>query len=323
VNSTPNEQPTVLRSIAAFVFALSLPYAVLASPPAAATQHGYTVNTYTSNFTAQTVDMNQTVNRGYKWYLFDVYSKKASPAGIKINSDGSVTLTGDYSGALGALASVSAYRGTNNFVGTAFGGGAYIEAVMSFDPAMVTAAHAHGWAPYPAFWALPMEGNFIQGAEHWPGQPAGFTHSVEVDFFEADSIKDPTRYGVALHDWWGIHGETCSPGLCKVSPNPVGVHAPPAGTDFKQFHTYGFLWVPATATTPGFVDAYFDGQRTGYTVSWTQFTNQPPTPAGKPWAFGRLDQQRLFFILGTGRGEPLTVKSVEVWQRNISGNLTN
>jgi hypothetical protein len=81
--------------------------------------------------------------------------------------------------------------------------------------------------------------------------------------------------------------------------------------------------VPATATTQGFFDAYFDGQRIGYTLSWTQYTNQPPTPVGQPWGLGRIDQQHFLFILGTGAGETFTIKSVNVWQKDASGNMSN
>ena len=320
--STRTAHRLLLRGIAPIVLTLSLPLTAFSAPPAEAIQHGYTVNTFSSNFTARTVDMNQTLNRGYKWYIADLYSRKANPVDIKINTDGTVTLLGDQTGAVGSLMSVAPYRGTNSFVGTAFGGGMYVEAVFSYDPAQVTATHTGARYPYPSFWSLPMEGNIILGADQWLGQAAGYVHNVEMDFFEADRPDNPKIYGVSLHDWWGIRNVTC-PGFCKLSPNPPGVKAPPTGTDFKQFHTYGLLWVAATATTPGSIAAYFDGQPTGYTVSWSQYTKQPPTPVGQPWAFGKLDQQHMFFILGTGVGETYTVKSVNVWQKNTSGNMSN
>jgi hypothetical protein len=170
-----------------------------------------------------------------------------------------------------------------------------------------------------------MEGNVKLGADQWPGQPAGYVHNVEFDFFEAAYFAKPSAYGGAgMHDWYGIQGKTCPPGLCGVHMlNPSAERDPPAGTDFKQFHTYGVLWVPATATTQGHVDAYFDGQRLGATHSWSQYTNQAPTPVGKPWAFGRVDQQHMFFILTTGAGQPFTIKSVNVWQKNASANMSN
>jgi hypothetical protein len=315
----------LLCGAAPLMLTLSLPLTALAVPPDEATAHGYTVNTFSSNFTAQTVDMNSSLNRGYKWYLFDMYSKKANPLGIKLNSDGSVTLLGDTTGALGELSSVAPYQGTNTFVGTAFGGGAYIEAVFHYDPAQVTATHVNGGrVAWPSFWSLPMEGTIIRGTNQWPGQPTGYEHNVEADMFEADLFNYPTAYGVGLHDWYGIPNKTCAGGLCGVGMvNPSGERVPPKGTDFRQYHTYGFLWVPATATTSGSMSAYFDGQLIGHTVTWTRYTNQPPTPVGQPWRFGRLDQQHMFFILRTGQGQPYTIQSVNVWQKNASSNITN
>jgi hypothetical protein len=328
MNLTRKAQRLLLCGIAPLMFGLSAPLATLAAtPPVEASQHGYNTNTFSSNFTAQTVDVNRTLNRGYKWYLFDFFSKLASPAGITINGDGTMTLLGDSTGAIGELSSIAPYRGTNTFVGTAFGGGLYIEAVFHYDPAQVTAAHAGGkrW-PYPSFWSLPIEGNgnLLPGGNQWPGQAAGYIHNVEVDFFEADYVTKPTAYGVGLHDWYGIQNVTCPSGLCVVHMlNPTGERDPPAGTDFNQFHTYGFLWVPATATTQGYMSAYFDGVLVGHTVYWSQYTNQAPTPVGQPWCFGRIDQQHLYFILGTGVGEQYTLKSVNVWQKDASHNLTN
>jgi len=308
---------------AALMLAAALPSTALAAVPPPAAAHGFNENTFSSNFTTKTVDMNDTQNRGFKWYIYDLFSKKASATGVQLNSDGSATLVGDKTGAGGALMSINAYFGTNTYVGTAFGGGAYIEAVLHYDPAQVDAVHAGGVrAPYPSFWGLPMEGNVILGANQWPGQPAGYVHNVEADFFEADYVQS-TMYGVGAHDWYGIKGKTCA-NLCVVSfQNPSGARIAPAGTDMKQFHTYGFLWVAATASTDGVISAYFDGVLIGATRTWTQYTDQAPTPVGKTWTFGRLDQQHMFFILGAGVGEPMTVKSINVWQKNTASNMTN
>ena len=313
------------RGIASLLLlVLALPaLRAIASPPVEATAAGFTVNTFSSDFTAQTVDMNNTLNRGYKWYLFNLYGTKADPAGVKINGDGSVTIEGGTTGAEGSLMTVAPYPGTNGWVGTSFGGGGYFESVMKFDPAVVTAAHKEGAGVWPAFWSLPMQGTFTSG-DQWPGQPTGYQHNVEMDFFEADFWTSTTIYGAGLHDWYGIPNKTCAPGLCKVSmTNPSGQRNTPAGTNLNTYHTYGVLWVPATARTEGSFSAYFDGKLIGSTLTWTQYTNQPPTPVGKSWAFGRLDQEHLFFILSSGHAVPFTLKSVNVWQRSTTENLTN
>ena len=110
--------------IAPLVLAAALPLTALAAPPPVAAAQGFNDNTFSSNFTAQTVDMNRTQNRGFKWYMFNLFSKKASATGVELNSDGSVTLVGDNTGAGGQLMSVNPYYGTNTWTGTAFGGGA-------------------------------------------------------------------------------------------------------------------------------------------------------------------------------------------------------
>jgi len=329
MSSIENVQSTLSQCFVSLALTLAVPLAAFGSTPtpAPASAQGYDTVTYTSNFTSDTVDVNRTLDRGYKWYLSDLFNRVASASSVQLNADGSVSLLGDNTGAGNSLTSAAPYRGTNTFVGTSFGGGFYVEAVFSFNYADVAKTHpagTHGF-PTPAFWSLPMESIGVSGSNQWPGQAAGYQHNVEYDFFEADYWSKPTTYGMGLHDWWGIPGKTCAPGLCGVGfTNPSGSRVAPAGTDFSAYHTYGNLWVPATATTPGRVATYFDGQLIGSNArTWTQYTNQAPSPVGQPWTFGRLDQQHMFFILGTGVGEPFNVKSVTVWQKDGSQNIVN
>ena len=55
MNSTRKAHRLLLRGIAPLMLALSLPLTALAGPPAEAIQAGYTVSTFASDFTAQTV----------------------------------------------------------------------------------------------------------------------------------------------------------------------------------------------------------------------------------------------------------------------------
>ena len=293
--------------------------------PAPASEHGYNTVTFDGNFTAKTVDMSKNLNKGYKWYLTGLFGYEADPAGIKLNSDGSVTLLGDNTGAAGELSSIGTYRGTNSFVGTAFGGGFYIEAVYNFNYSQVAAQHPAGsHKAMPSFWSLPLESISVYGTNQWPGQAKGYLHNVEFDFFEADYYGAKNGYGMGMHDWWGIPNDTCGKGMCGLGfLNPSGERLVPAGTNWTAYHTYGTLWVPATATSKGMTSAYFDGKLVGATREWSQYTNQAPTPTGKSWAFGRVDQQHMFFILGTGTGEPMNIKSVTVYQKNASGNIVH
>jgi len=95
----------------------------------------------------------------------------------------------------------------------------------------------------------------------------------------------------------------------------------PKGTDFSQYHRYGFLWIPATDATEGRGRFYFDGQPVGVETQWTKFGDQSGEPKGQSWQFGVLDNQHLVLILGTGANQPMTVQSVNVWQSSSDQNL--
>jgi hypothetical protein len=198
-----------------------------------------------------------------------------------------------------------------------------MEAVIKWTALPSGSSNPPAW---PAFWALPIEGNFQPYSSQWPQQALGYDHHVEADFFEALPGDAGTEvYGGSMHDWYGLYGQTCQPQYCDTAqPHEQGQRTVPAGSDFSQYHRYGFLWVPATADADGFAEFFFDGTQVGTAYRWQQLTAQAlPPPDGQPWAFGIIDQQHLFIILGTGPSQPMTVKSVDVWQANTSANISN
>jgi len=281
---------------------------------------GYTLSTFASDFTPATVDTKVTKAPGFKWYNWDLFGKQSDPDAVQLNPDGSATFTGERAQLLSAV-----HIGkTGDFVGTSFGGGAYIEAEMKLG----VATPDPGAKSWPAFWALQMEGNVIPNASQWEGQEPGYIHSIEVDFFEYQhrpGIENlpATTYGSALHDWYGVYNKTCGHGLCGVG-TPYGIgqkHAPP-GTDMLQYHRYGFLWVPATERSKGYAKYFFDGAQIGATQEWTMLKDQPPPPTNQPWLFGIMDRQHLFLIINTGAGQPFYVRSVNVWQASTANNWT-
>ena len=121
----------------------------------------------------------------------------------------------------------------------------------------------------------------------------------------------------------GVYNKTC-PGrsFCSVGRAYSDVKTPVRG-DFTQYHTYGFLWVPATGSSTGYGQFYFDRTPVGKRVSWTKIAGQDGLPDQQPWQFGILDNHHLVLILGTGVGKPITVASVNVWQSSDSQNLRN
>jgi hypothetical protein len=306
--------------IVALVVAAS-PEARADSAPPYAANIGYTVNTFSTIFSTATVDTSGAGPSGFKWYPWNFYGRHANTGAFKFNGDGSITLGGDVTGPNGQLVTAIAAKNQPKFLGTAFGGGAYIEAEFKFDPDDVAKAGSKGW---PSFWSLGLEDSALGGSQ-WPGQPTGFRHSVEVDVFEYLYLPynvPRNIYGAGMHDWYGIPNVTCPKGLCAQHMDSKDTkRATPIGTDLRQYHRYGLLWVPATDTTAGYVRYYFDGQPLGGDQRWTKFADQPPPPTNQAWSFGRLDQQHLVLILGTGVNEPLTIRSVNVWQASDANNL--
>jgi hypothetical protein len=285
---------------------------------------GFTVNTFSAGFTNQTIDVTNSGKSGFGWYPWNFFGSHAQTANIVVNSDGSVTLKGDSTGPNGELATATPANNSAKFVGTAFGGGAYIEATIMFDPATVAAADSKGW---PAFWSMALEHVATQ-SEQWKGKSAAYLHFIEVDIFEYDMLPSKlgqNYYGASIHDWYGNYKVSCAPqALCDASrPYSDAKTMVPATTDFRQYHRYGFLWVPATASHPGYAQYYFDGNAVGPAINWTQYANQPAIPDGQPWQYGVIDKQHLVLILGTGVNEPMTISSVNVWQSSNSQNLHN
>ncbi len=289
--------------------------------PDAAVASGYTLNTFhTGPFSATNVDLANSGNSGYQWYLNNPFGFAPTPnSAVTINSDGSLTLTG----------TANAFN-VGQSQGIGFGGGAYFEATISFDPSRVNVA-TRSW---PSWWAMALEHFLALPGEHWTGQPSSYMHFIETDFFEYDTagFAGESSYGGATHDWWGVW-PTCdstNSNYCNVTNDGKGtpfnnfVINVPTTIDFTQPHRYGYLWVPATGTRQGFAQYYFDSQPNNDKITWSQYNCDAP-PAPEPgtvsWTFGVLDCNHPALVLSTGPDAPMTVYSVNVWQGSIDANL--
>lgn len=303
------------------LFIFLIPRLVVAQdeiPPQSAAV-GYKTNTFSSEFTKSTVDVGNTRRSGFKWYLWQFFGNRPTNVRtLRFNGDGSITLLGDNNSKGGNLATVAPAKNASKFIGVAFGGGAYFEAVFKFDPDTVVLSKS-----WPAFWSAALEHLVSLDSVQWRGQAQGYEHFIEPDFFEYDIPGGGNYYGGAIHDWYGIWNKTCK-GYCgALAPNYK--RQVPSSTDFMRYHRYGLLWVPATDTTAGYAEYYFDNQRVGQRTSWSKFRDQAPPTALRslqPWSFGVMDRQHLVVILGTGVDEPMTVQSVNVWQASAARNLT-
>jgi hypothetical protein len=97
----------------------------------------------------------------------------------------------------------------------------------------------------------------------------------------------------------------------------------PDGTDTSKPHKYGFLWVPATASTKGYVQFFFDGVHIpGWDKSWNHYQpHLPPTLVDGSTAYSVLDARHLVLLLGTGPKNPMTIHGLEVWQASDAKNI--
>ncbi len=299
-------------------------------PPAPAAARGYTTNTFDSKFDPSEVDLANSRTGGYKWYFWQFYGTKVPGSHVLAFNHPGITLSPESGAKRGfTLSTVAPSTGRDKLVGTAFGGGGYFEATLKFDPsALVYDSHYANAYPHgsPTFWSLPAERLMVPDAAHWKGQPAGYEHAMEVDFFEFNCAPQEHCYGGTLHEWYGIWNKTC-PRFCQVASRN-NKRRVPSNTDFNSFHKYGFLWVPATDTQSGYAEFYFDGQLMGDRVSWTKFRDQSPPTAPKSfsypfadWNFGVIDEQHLVLMLSTGGDTPTAIKEVNVWQESATSNL--
>jgi hypothetical protein len=280
--------------------------------PAPAAAAGYNTETFAvDGFSTSNVDMGKTYASGYKLYPFNFYGAKPTIANVKINSDTSISVGQGAVSYAGTLLSVGYKAGAAGYVGTAFGGGAYIQGVIKFNAKSLPSA-----AEWPAFWTAALEG-IIQTSQ-WPGQATGYTHSIEADimeYFEGDFSQPLNNYASNLHDWYGPQASLQNYDVYFTKTEPQ--------IDFDSYHTYAMLWVPATATAKGTLTFYFDGAQIGQ-QSYSQFTTQSPPPGvGAPWSFGVIDGQHLVIEVDSNNTYPITVQSMDVWQTDATHNLHN
>jgi hypothetical protein len=286
----------------------------LVTIPAPALAAGYTLNTFStqSSFNTGTVDIAATNTAGWQWYIWKYFGSTQSATPITLNSDGTVTISNS-TGYNGTLTSTVPIATSPYFHGTAYGGGGYFEAELAFDAAGVV--FTAGW---PSWWSMSNEHLIGDYGDQWTGQATGYVHFDESDFMEYDITQGSSTFGSTFHEYWGIVNVTCTSFCTQYATE----NTTPAGVNFSLYHKYGFLWIPATATTLGAATIYFDGVNEG-TLTWTQFTTQAPPPTSQTWAYGVIDAQHLALILGNGSAARMQIRSVNVWQATAANNTTN
>lgn len=260
-----------------------------------------------------TLAFGPVVGIGTNWFLFSFYGLHGGPASR--NSDGSILLPGNVAGSQYGICTAAQASDGKGWTGVAFGGGAYFVATFSF-----TGGFQPSQTTWPAWWANPIEmmaPNGITRATHWPGQPPDYGDWIEPDFFEFNNGAS-NKYGDTIHNWYGVIGSGDD-----VNPNFPSITVP-VGFNWSIPHKYGFLWVPATATSKGYATSYLDDVQVGGTAVWSEYNaTNPPPPLDGVTAYSILDQYHLALILSSGTNNPMTVQNVEVWQANTNHNSIN
>ena len=278
-----------------------------ARAPRQAVEAGYTRQTFDEEFNDATrIDVGDQALPGFNWYPCGKWAQAPSKVSVHV-SKGRMTLLG------GHLYSGCQTANSAEFVGHEFGGGAYFEAAIAFDPATIKADDRQ----WPSWWSLSRE-HLMNAGDAWTGQPVDFRHFIEYDFLEYDvqRFAGPRAYGAAIHDWFGRWSgtrfqEANNAGIGSKYENFVVSTA----ADFRKMHRFGALWVPATDTQRGYAQAYFDDVPTSARVEWTNFDSAAaPPPGAAPWTFGVMDRQHLVLILSTSATAPMAVDWVRVWQ---------
>lgn len=246
----------------------------------------------------------------YAWNWFG-----ETPDTVTTNADGTITISGSGAGPNAALASCQSNIGAPfGFNGTAFGGGAYIEAVLRFTP--VSSQNLGG--KVPAFWTTDVDHSVENNAllnVQWPGQTAGYNHWIEPDILEYNTSL-PNKFGTAIHDWYGPYASPSKQDAAMGSPLTVT-------GDMSSFNKIGFLWIPATATSSGSAQVFFNDVQVSTTVSWAQNNDAGagPPPSGTQIT-SILDLRHLMVILGNSSSlAQMIVQSVNVWQKTTANNL--
>jgi hypothetical protein len=268
-------------------------------PPAPAAAVGYTNKTFDSTTLGNSIGTVQA------WNFF---GNRVPDGGIVQNGDGSLTLTGNSGNSYGATVSTAAqsYRQPQFWQGIAFGGGAYFEVSSSYS--------GTPFGDLMAIWALDIESASGITSETTQGYMG-----IELDGPEFDVYGSSSQYGIACHNYFYNSGakSVANPFVLENGGSPVTI---PSGKLSNQ-NTYGTLWVPATSSTQGYLQFFFNNQQVGPTVRWNQYSaNQGFPPTGSD-VCNVLDTLHMIPLIGTSNtSSPMTIASFRVWQGSGASN---
>lgn len=276
---------------------------------------------FVSDFTVDglsSIDLNNTHNPGYKWYLNGAFPNAAVTSYttqvtqiasyITLNGSNGITINQTNNG-IKALTTV-ADNGSGGLVGTTFTSG-YIQCVYSFDVTLATVGGA-----WPTCWT---KGSiFIV-------DPSA-TVNTELDLGEAFPTGNGTiSFLMGIHDQ-GISGGAFVSDNQNTSNQAVSIGSPTFNN--ATFHTYGTIEIlPADNNGVGVIQRFFDGAHLSaadITCTATAGANpaaSPSNPAGTYCGNGStnpgLSGQPRWLILASGSA------SSPQWPTNFKSMIVN
>lgn len=266
--------------------------------PGPAVAAGYTQQTFGAPLTVGTVSDPTTsypqFTGGANLVPFDFFGTSWTGIG-QAGSNGSVTLNGAGEAYGDGLATASVTPTNQTLNGVAFGGGAYFQVTMSGNGPM-------------SFWMNDAETMNTASEGGNDPNPSG----MEVDIAEFDTTA---VYGAALHNWYNTGSGYSSSGS---DSGPLIGTINPQNANYSQPNNYGFLWVPATATTQGSAEFFFNGQQVGNTITWKQYVPGQSAPDNP---FAVMDSLHMIPILGAGGGSTVSFSNLQVWQASDANNI--
>ncbi len=268
---------------------------------------GYALS-FASDFTdASRFDLDNTGASGFDWYMDRQYWATPAPSSsVTLTPDGLV-LTDTIS-----TCGLSGARGSP-MVGKAWGGGAYFEAELLFDPDQVIIENRD----WPAFYGLSWE--LAGDTDGVPGKPADYRHWAELDVMEY-GVWNYRGYPADYRFFWQtVHDFYGEPPFGNIENNNVSAYWAGLNTaDIRGWHKYGALWIAGTKRAPGSIQAYFDNQPAAGPASNGLVTypygKGHIVPPSSQTAYSIFDQTHFALVVQSSLAAPMIVRSVNVWQ---------
>jgi hypothetical protein len=282
--------------------------------PAAAATWGFNTPIFWDDFNSlSTIDVNNTLTPGYKWYMRYVQGTNVNGGNPIVSPPSSVsvansilTYTPPSSGGWLTTMGCAGSLGSISLVGDNMAPqGAYFECSMQYN---VSQAQNPWW---PAF--LLFDNNLTLA------QPNNLTFPSngygEIDFMEANWSSGAPQLGMRNYTWYSSYAN----GDHQFRNNNI---TPNVGTNYGNdgnFHRYGALWVPQSKNGgTGLIQRYVDGvHQTDCDVTYSSTTapsSCTPSSCATGW-MSCLDTNTAGFGLqiGSGNAWPIQVEYVMVW----------